>query len=350
MAHFDADDFMDEICNERIGELLVQEPEAAVEDDPWEHIICSNNNEFLVHAYRWMKVNPAVAVSFDDCHRPLSLRRFENQHHDLYFKFTCSNSYCEVHYLFSNLKWLADKYHRESDSSYDLKVMVDDWHLTGSSDWRMVHKSLVALNLPHYDNSMDREMDRLRTAMYVREIEYSRYVEKTESYIMNALSQLIKTPFDNIVDMQESCLEVTELRGLLDGVKACGLFPKINRCKDICGVKAGAFGARYNELRQSRAWSYSELYVKRDRDNYFYYGTTPLVDSKVYKVKDHLYIIAQQQEHKCPDTRTWLTITLNCRKGKYNWYALNRTLQTLFPDTDTTPIYAKLYTKYGTKR
>ena len=68
MAHFDADDFMDELCNERIGELLVQEPEAAVADDPWEHIICSNNHEFLLHAYRWMKVDPAVAVSFDDCH------------------------------------------------------------------------------------------------------------------------------------------------------------------------------------------------------------------------------------------------------------------------------------------
>ena len=347
MAHFDADDFMDELCNERIGELLVQEPEAAVEDDPWEHIICSNNHEFLLHAYRWMKVDPAVAVSFDDRHRPESLRRFENQHHDLYFKFMCPNSYREVYCLFENLKKLADKYHRETDSGYNLDVMVDNWHLTGSSDWRMVHRALVTLSLPHYDNSIDREMERLRTAMYVREIEYSRYADKTESYI---LSQLSNTSHDNIVDILKSGLEVTELRGLLDGVKACGLFPKINRCKDICSVKAGAYGARYNELRQSRAWSYSELYVKRDRDNYFYYGTTLLVDSKVYKIKDHLYIIARQQEHKCLDTRTWLTITMNCRKRKYNWHALNRTLQTLFPETDTTPIYAKLYTKYGTKR
>jgi hypothetical protein len=40
---------------------------------------------------------------------------------------------------------------------------------------------------------------------------------------------------------------------------------------------------------------------------------------------------------------------MNCRKKKYNWRSLDRTLQVLFPETDTAPIFAKLYMKYGTR-
>ena len=85
MAHCE-NDILDEICNEHIDEVLIQEPEAVVEDDPWMHTICSNNYEFLKHTYRWLQTVPGIDVSFDDCHRPLSLRRFENKDHDLYFQ------------------------------------------------------------------------------------------------------------------------------------------------------------------------------------------------------------------------------------------------------------------------
>ena len=344
MAHCE-NDILDEICNEHIDEVLVQEPEAVVEDDPWTHIICSNNYEFLKHTYRWLQTVPGIDVSFDDCHRPLSLRRFENKDHDLYFQIKCPISYREAFCMFSNIKYLEEKYYKESEDGWKLKVMVDQHYLTGDIDWKLIHMALIAETLSQYDNMMGLEMQRLRSAMEVREIEYSRYADKTESYI---LSELSKTNNDNVVHILKDGFEATELRGLMDGVKACGLFPKINRCKDICGTKASAYGARYNDLRQRRAWSYNDLYVKRDRDNYFYYGTTLLVDSRVYKIHNNIYIIASQQEHKCPDTRTWLTITMNCRKKKYNWRSLDRTLQVLFPETDTAPIFAKLYMKYGT--
>ena len=74
--------------------------------------------------------------------------------------------------------------------------MVDQHYLTGDIDWKLIHMALIAETLSQYDNMMGLEMQRLRSAMEVREIEFSRYADKTESYI---LSELSKTNNDNVV-------------------------------------------------------------------------------------------------------------------------------------------------------
>ena len=60
--------------------------------------------------------------------------------------------------MFSNIKYLEEKYYKESEDGWKLKVMVDQHYLTGDIDWKLIHMALIAETLSQYDNMMGLEM------------------------------------------------------------------------------------------------------------------------------------------------------------------------------------------------